>query len=208
MNRALELMREAVRILEEQTVDVAPVEEVKDNTVELGTMRPGEVFKIAEYDFIVLKHVEEGTVVISKDFMAEDKQFDSDSRNYNHSSLKELIESEIQPIIEAAVGADNLVEHGVDLTSVDMQDEFGVCISKVRPLTFDEAREFNDLLVNKDLGWYWTCTPWSTAERGWEYSLAVVSGSGNFDFGFYYNVNGVRPVCILKSNIFVSRGEA
>lgn len=176
--------------------------------VELATLKQGEVFKIGEHDFIVLKQREGETDVISKNLMAEDVMFDNDTRDYNHSQLKELIENEIQPVIEAAVGGDNLVEHEVDLTSVDMQNEFGTCRCRVRVLTFDEAREHNDLLVNKELpDWYWTLTPWSTKERGWGYSLAVVSPSGIISGDGYFYGNGVRPFCILKSNIFVSKED-
>lgn len=106
------------------------------------------------------------------------------------------------------VGVDNIVEHTVDLLSVDMQHEFNNYICKVRPITFDEARKYNDLLENEDVKrWWWTCTPWSTAKRGWEYSLTVVSASGDFDHYGCCSDNCVRPVCILKSNIFVSKGE-
>lgn len=94
------------------------------------------------------------------------------------------------------------------MTSVDNQNEFNDCICEVRPITFDEAREYNDLLVNEDLpDYYWTLTPWSTDERGLKYAIAIVSPSGfinYFDCGIN---NGVRPFCILKSNIFVSKGE-
>lgn len=176
--------------------------------IELKQLEAGEVFKIGEHDFIVLEQFEESTAVISKDLMAEDVIFDRNTRNYNESSLKKLIDDEILKEIEFVVGADNVVEHEVDLTSVDMQNEFGSCTCKVRPITFDEARKYNDLLVNKDLpDWYWTCTPWSTKERGWDWSVAVVCPSGNirnFICDFYF---GVRPFCILKSNIFVSKGE-
>ena len=178
---------------------------VDDGKVELSTLAPGAVFKIAEHDFIVLEQMDGQTAVISKDLMKEDVKF-GDNRNYLESNLRKIMEEEIQPIIEKAVGADNLVEHEVDLTSVDMQNEFGSLKCKVRPITFDEARKHNDLLVNKDLpDWYWTLTPWSTAERGWEYSIAVVSPGGRIDW--YYDVGdyGVRPFCILKSNIFVSK---
>mgnify|MGYP001526990388 FL=1 len=121
-------------------------------------------------------------------------------------NLKKVIEDKIQPIIESEVGENNLVEHTVELTSVDMQHEFDDCKCKVRPITFDEARKYNNLLPNKELDdWWWTCTPWSTAERGWDYSMAVVSSAGFIvNHGCYSNF-GVRPVCILKSNIFVSK---
>ena len=144
-------------------------------------------------------------MVISKGFMAKNKKFDEDTRDYSKSSLKVMIESDIQPIIEDAVGADNLIEHEVDLTSVDMQNEFGTFRCKVRPITFDEARRYNVLLVNNDLDdWWWTCTPWSTKERGWEYSIAVVSSSGYVDDNICYGSYGVRPVRIFSSAIFES----
>ena len=199
MSKELEAARELVRILEEKE---------KGTQVELSTLMPGEIFKIGEYDFIVLKQEAGQTKVISKEFMASGVQFDDETKDYNASSLKKLIENDIQTIIEKEVGADNLIEHEVDLISVDMQQEFEPCRCKVRPVTFDEAREFNLLLVNKDLNdLWWTCTPWSTQERGWKYSMAVVSPSGNFYYNDYDFNYGVRPFCILKSNIFVSKGE-
>jgi hypothetical protein len=199
MSKALDMERELVKKLEE---------EEKQSKVQLSTLNPGDVFKIGEHDFIVLMQCGEETAVISKGFMAENVKFDEDSRNYKESNLKKVIENLIQPVIEAEVGSKNLIEHEVDLTSVDMQDEFAGFKCKVRPITFDEARLYNNLLVNKSLNdWWWTCTPWSTEDRGWKYSISVVAPAGyvgsiicNFSYG-------VRPFCILKSNIFVSKGE-
>lgn len=181
---------------------------VKPDKVQLSELKPGETFKIGKHDFIVLEHVGSGsaTKVISKGFMAENVVFDRDSKDYNTSNLKKVIERDIQPVIEAEVGAENIVEHSVDLTSVDMQSEYKDCTCKVRPITFNEARRYNDLLVNKDLNdWWWTCTPWSTKDRGREYSIAIVAPSGYVNGGLCYDCLGVRPVCILKSNIFVSK---
>lgn len=197
MSKALEVARELVRQLEGAE---------RKNKVELSTLAPGDVFEIGKNDFIVLEQMSFETKVISKDFMAENIVYDEDSRDYNESNLKKVIEDKIQPIIESEVGENNLVEHTVELTSVDMQHEFDDCKCKVRPITFDEARKYNNLLPNKELDdWWWACTPWSTAERGWDYSMAVVSSAGRI--GNYYCDfnNGVRPVCILKSNIFVSK---
>lgn len=199
MSKALDMARELVKQLEEAE---------KLTRVQLSKFKPGEVFKIGEHDFIVLEQKNGATKVISKNFMAKGIVFDEDTRDYSKSNLKEVIESDIQPIIEAELGADNLVEHIADLTSVDMQHEFEPCTCKVRPITFDEARQYNVLLVNKDLGdWWWTCTPWSTEERGYLYAIAAVHPSGDFSYYSYDSFNGIRPVCILKSNIFVSRGE-
>lgn len=200
-SKTLEMARKLVKRLEE---------EEKKRKVQLCELHPGDIFKIGDHDFIVLFQDDftETTRVISKGFMAENIKFDEDTRDYRKSNLRKVIEEDIQPIIEAEVGAENIVEDSVDLTSVDMQHEFKQCTCKVRPITFDEARQYNDLLVNNELDdWWWTCTPWSTAERGWEYSIAVVASSGDVGNWRYYYGIGVRPFCILKSNIFVSKGE-
>lgn len=201
MSKALDMARELVKQLEEAE---------KKNKVRLSELKPGETFKINKYDFIVLCQDDSSqtTKVISKGFMAENVIFDKNTKDYNKSNIKKMIEADIQPIIEKAVGAENLIEHTVSLISVDMQHKYEDCVCKVRPITFDEAREFNDLLVNKSLNdWGWTCTPWSTKERGLEYSIAVVSSSGYFSCNRCNYYRCVRPFCILKSDIFVEKGE-
>ena len=199
MSKELEMARELVKRSEE-------VE--KANKVQLLELNSGDTFKVGEHDFIVLEQENGATKVISKDFMAENIVFNKDTRDYNKSNLKKIIENDIQPVIEAEIGADNIIEHTADLTSVDMQKEFEPCTCKVRPITFDEARKYNNLLVNNDLDdWWWTCTPWSTAKRNWKYSIAVVSSAGDVVDSGCNDRGGVRPFCILKSNIFVSKGE-
>ena len=199
MSKELELARELVKQLEEAE---------RANRVQLSELDPGDVFKIGENDFIVLEHNYDTTTVISKGFMAENVVFDEDTRDYNKSNLKKVIEKCIQPVIESEVGVENLVEYDNSLLSVDNQKEFEPCRAKVMPPNFGLVIRFNNLIVNKDLDdWWWTCTPWSTADRGLKYSMSVVSPSGiigNYDCD---GIGGVRPVCILKSNIFVSKGD-
>ena len=199
MSKELELARKLVAELEEKE---------RKQKVKLGSLKPGETFKIGEYDFVVLDHYCGTTKVISKNFMKKNVVYDDNCRDYKKSNLRKVMEEEILPVIAKEVGASNLVVHTVDLTSVDMQKEFEPCECLVRPLTFDEAREYNDLLVNKELNdLWWTCTPWSREERGWKYEIVVVSPSGNFNFDVYYGNDGVRPFCIFSSNIVVAMGE-
>lgn len=199
MSKELELARELVKQLEEAE---------RANRVQLSELDPGDVFKIGENDFIVLEHNYDTTAVISKGFMAENVVFDEDTRDYNKSNLKKVIEKCIQPVIESEVGVENLVEYDNSLLSVDNQKEFEPCRAKVMPPNFGLVIRFNNLIVNKDLDdWWWTCTPWSTADRGLKYSMSVVSPSGNISNCPCIYGSGVRPVCILKSNIFVSKGD-
>ena len=180
---------------------------MNENKVLLSEVKPGETINTRIGTFIVLEQAEEGTKVITKDLFETMKQFGS-SPDYKGSYMQQLCEGEIYGEFAKEFGAENIIEHEVDLITVDMQQDYGKVNCRVRPLTFDEARKYNDMLVNRELGdWYWTLTPWSTPARGWNWSVAVVSPSGGiFNNNFIYD-NGVRPFCILKSNIFVSKGE-
>ena len=196
-------------VLELQKKLVAAIEkEDQKNKVMLKDIPVGGKFVTGIGRFIVLKQKEDSAVVITEDLYREDVKFDDDCTDYKKSSLRELCEGEILNEFVAEFGEDNICENEAGLVTVDGQEVFGKLLTKVRPLTFDEAREYNDLLVNKDLpDWYWTCTPWSTKGRGWDYSVAVVSPSGYFVSNCYSSSSGVRPFCILKSNIFVSKVE-
>ena len=188
---------------------VAAIEkEDQKNKVMLKDIPVGGKFDTGIGRFIVLEQKEDCTVVITENLYREDVKFDDDCTDYKKSSLRELCECEILNEFSEEFGKENICTNEAGLVTVDGQEVFGKLLTKVRPLTFDEAREYNDLLVNKDLpDWYWTCTPWSTKERGWEYSVAVVSPSGYVNVYSYNGSNGVRPFCILKSNIFVSKVE-
>lgn len=173
----------------------------------LKELRIGEVFKTDIGEFIVLGHDQAAgvTKVIHKKLFAKGKVF-GDTANYKESKLKKYFDKKVEPAYQKVFG-EALVEHEEDIVTVDNQ-HMGTFECKVRPLTFDEARKYNDLLVSEEFnGWYWTCSPWSTPERGWKYTVAVVSSGGGI---YYYNYDddyGVRPFCILKSNLFVSKVE-
>ena len=188
---------------------VAAIEkEYQKNKVMLKDIPVGGKFDTGIGRFIVLEQKEDSAVVITEGLYREDVKFDDDCTEYRKSSLRELCEGEILNEFSEEFGKENICTNEAGLVTVDGQEVFEKLLTKVRPLTFDEAREYNDLLVNKDLpNWYWTCTPWSTKERGWDYSVAVVSPSGGIVSDSCNDGSGVRPFCILKSNIFVSKVE-
>lgn len=199
MDKVLKLAKELVAAIEE---------EGQKNKVMLKDIPAGGKFETGIGRFIVLEQKADCTVVITEGLYRKNKEFDDDCTDYKKSSLRELCDGEILNEFVTEFGDDNICENEAGLVTVDGQEVFGKLLTKVRPVTFDEGRKYNELLVNKELpDWYWTCTSWSTAERGWAYSVAVVSQSGDF---YYFSCDcsrGVRPLCILKSNIFVSRVE-
>lgn len=199
MDKVLKLAKELVAAIEE---------EGQKNKVMLKDIPAGGKFETGIGRFIVLEQKADCTVVITEGLYRKNEEFDDDCTDYKKSSLRELCDGEILNEFVAEFGEDNICENEAGLVTVDGQEVFGKLLTKVRPVTFDEGRKYNELLVNKELtNWYWTCTSWSTAERDWPYSVAVVFPSGDVGNFNCLNSGGVRPLCILKSNIFVSRVE-
>lgn len=204
--KAREAAEEAMKKMAEVLTAITNAE--TEEKVQLSELQPGEKFKTEIGNFIVLEQFGNETAVITEELYLEDKKFSSDTTDYNKSSLKEVCDQVAEEEFARIFGAENIVEHKVNLITVDGQQLYENPICKVRPLTFDEARKYNQYLPNKELpDWYWTCTPWSSEERGWKYSVAVVAPSGNVSCDDYIGNCGVRPFCILKSNIFVSKED-
>ena len=199
MKKAIDLLREAIGILE---LELAKPFEAK---VELSTLKAGEVFETSFGEMIVLENLDGKATVITKGLVKESQRYDDESPNFAKSEISEYLSNDVLEMFEKEFGAENILEDFTDVFSVDVQ-KYDSYMGKVRLLTFDEARKYNELIVNEELPrWYWTMTPWSTKKRGWDYSVAVVSPSGSFGDGECNYSLVVRPVCILKSNIFVSK---
>lgn len=194
----LQKAKELVELLEKQE---------RTGNVELSTLKRGEVFQTTgKRKYKVLERYGDTTKIISLDLVKENVEF-GDTSDYKKSNVKKLCDTEILKDFEKEFGAGNIETHTADIITADGQ-RLGTVDCKIRPITFDEARRYTDITPNNDLNdWYWTLSPWSTEERGWKKSITIVSPSGFiFNDSFNYG-NGVRPVCILKSNIFVSKVE-
>ena len=194
----LQKAKELVELLEKQE---------EAGKVELSMLKRGDVFQTTgKRKYKVLEQYGDTTKIISLDLVKENVEF-GDTSDYKTSKVKKLCDTEILKDFEKEFGAENIETHTADIITADGQ-KLGTVDCKIRPITFDEAREYTDITPNNDLNdWYWTLSPWSTKERGWKKALVVVSPSGcivsnHCNYGF-----GVRPVCILKSNIFVSKVE-
>lgn len=194
----LQKAKELVELLEKQE---------KAGKVALSTLKRGDVFQTTgKRKYKILEQYGDTVKIISLDLVKENVKF-GDNTDYNKSNVKKLCDIEILKDFEEEFGAENIEEHTADIITVDGQ-KVGSVKCKIRPITFDEAREYTDITPNKELNdWYWALSPWSTEDRGWTSRNTVVSPSG-YIFGINFSIEyGVRPVCILKSNIFVSKAE-
>lgn len=197
-NEILKKAKELVELLEKQE---------KTCRVRLSELNPGDIFQTTgKRKYKVLEQCGDTTKIISLDLVKENVEF-GDNTDYNKSNVKKMCDTEILKDFEEEFGAENIEEHTVDIITADGQ-KIGVVKCEVRPLTFDEVRKYTDLTPNNKLNdCYWTCSAWSTEERGWKYALTVVSPSGYIFSNRCYISFGVRPACILKSNLFVSKME-
>ena len=142
----------------------------------LREFSPEDTCKLGEFEFVVLEHNYRGTEGTAL-------------------ILKDLYREE-----------ENLIEHVVDLTSDDGLDDYECIVEDVSLMTTDMYRCFVRILDKHKIDkWWWLATAWSTPAHDDETWIKCVSPSGgiiNGDCCHYYV--GVRPFCILKSDIFVS----
>jgi hypothetical protein len=172
--------------------------------IKLAEVPVGEVAKVGGYEMIVLEQMDGSTALICKDLIGEPSEF-GENNNYDGSYVDEICNSLFGAIADA-VGDDNILTHTVDLTSDDGLKDYGTVMRRVSLLTVDLYRRYVDSL-DKFIPdhWWWLATPYSTPrheDSGW---VKCVSPSGSVNDGYFSDGLGVRPFCILKSDIFVSR---
>ena len=172
--------------------------------IKLADVPVGETFKIGKHEFIVLEHSGDTTAVILKNLLKEQRY--GDNNNYNGSDVDKTC-VEFANKIAAIVGEENLCTHTVDLAADDGLKCYGSVKRKASLLTADLYRRYVYTLDKHNPGtWWWLSTAFSTAAHGYERSVKCVAPSGFVNFNFCdRDFHGVRPFCILKSNIFVSR---
>ncbi len=174
--------------------------------VKLSDIPTGETFKIKEHEFIVLEHSKETTAVILKDLLYENKVFGK-TNNYKNSHVDDIC-NDFGIEIANIIGKENLIEHTVDLTADDGLKDYGKIKRKMSLITADLYRRYVDTLdKHKTKKWWWLSTAYSTPTHGYSSLVKCVSPSGSINYHDYIFSIGVRPFCILNSNIFVSCEE-
>ena len=174
------------------------------NGILLASVSVSDTVRIGGHEMVVLDQTGDTTVLIRKDLLP-DQQFGVNN-NYD-GSYADAACNEFAKEISDAVGAENMVLHTVDLTADDGLKDYGHIQRQASLLTADQYRQYVDILdEHKPDAWWWLATAYSTKKHDNDRWVKCVSPSGNFnDDGSRDNVIGVRPFCILKSNIFVSK---
>ena len=93
----------------------------------------------------------------------------------------------------------------MDLTSDDGLKDYGSICRKASLLTADLYRRYVQILDTcKPSAWWWLATPYSTPAHESSTWIKCVAPAGFIFYDYFYIDFGVRPFCILNSNIFVS----
>ena len=167
--------------------------------MKLNEVKIGETFKIAGVEFVKVTEGEEITAI------TKDALFNSsfgDNSNFAESKIRTRLEAELLPKLEAEIGAENIIEFETDTLALDGTRPFPNFRSKVSLTTLDFYRQHRSVFEAHKLGiWWWLATPDSEKYKN---IILCVSPRGIIDSNDYGNSSGVRPFCILNSDIFVS----
>ena len=174
--------------------------------VKLKSISVGDTFKIGGHEFIVLEHSKDTTAVILKNLLHKNKEFGA-SNNYKDSYIDDICKKFGNDISDV-IGEENLIKHTVDLTSDDGLKDYGSVKRKMSILTTNLYRRYVEPLDKYKIdAWWWTATAYSTPTHGYSTLVKCVSPAGDIYDNYCRDIRGVRPFCILNSNIFVSSGE-
>lgn len=169
----------------------------------LAEIKIGESFTVADIEFIKFADENGHTVAVAKDSVFNSR-FGTKNNNFAESIVKSRLKSEILPKIAKAIGEENIVEHEVDLLSLDGDDKWGKVMCKISIPTFDFYRHnvniFDKYMIDD---WWWLATPDTTAKHYDDWWTVCVSPHGHISDNHYDGDGGVRPFIIFVSSISV-----
>ena len=186
-------------------------------TGEIGKLAAESRFTYGGMEWVVLEHnlLKKAVLVLAADVLKTESgetqymPFDEENKNdFAASSVRAFLNGDFLEEL-AAAGADKeaFLPLALDLTSDDGLKDYGIDRVTIGIYTDQIYREFRNIIPPAS-DWHWTATPFSTARNGYEHLVRRVYSSGALNNNSaYYGSRGVRPLCVLKSDILVSFNE-
>ena len=167
-------------------------------------LKPGDIFKDIDGDewIFLFCETETGNVAILKKTLLTKMKFGKDN-NYDGCEIDKYLCNTYLKELERKFGKENIVEHEVDLLSLDGEDDYGVIKRKVSIPTFDMYRH-NKKAIKKYIDkWFWLATPDSTPSGCSSDDVRYVCSCGDVSCGWYDSgVGAVRPFLFLNGKMF------
>lgn len=161
--------------------------------IKLETIKQGQHFKYGDKEFVKLDALNDGYLCLAADVWFRACFDKDDKNNWATSSLRKELAARIGEFIPD----ENLIPFERDLTTDDGMTDYGACTDIVSLLTCDEYRKYRKLIPNCGK-WHWTITADSLV---YSYIVRYVHSGGSLNgYNAYDGSNGVRPLCVLKSD--------
>ena len=179
------------------------IEEPEQKT-RLSDLRPGNIFKGKNRnEYIVCEQLLFGTAVVRKDILDKKMNFGEDN-NWANSGWRKYLNSEYLQEIGNEFGEENIVEHEVNLLSMDGYDDYGVVRDKVSAMTFDRYRKYHKYIGNVP-EWNLLSTPNSTPSGAGASGVLCVDDDGGVNCTGCRYGRSLRPFFVLNSYIDVQK---
>ena len=167
----------------------------------LGDVKPGEVVKIGEREYIVLEHDNNKTFVITKEFVTK-MEFGA-SCDYKTSDVRKYVTEPFYEELCDIVGKKNIYLHKVDLMCDDGSNKNDYVEDFVSVLTAEEYRRYRELIPAYG-EWWWTATAVSVLNKYYSRYIRCVNSNGVVNWDDCSCAGGVCPFCILDSSVSIS----
>ena len=158
-------------------------------------------FTIGGIAWTVIQTAESWVKCIASEII-EERAFDAQNRNdFASSDLRDHLNGEFLQKMIGAGAPEEMFEHfNIDLTADDGLKTYGGDRVRIGLITCDEYRLLRENIPHVD-GWWWTATADSPINP---YVRNVYSGGALNNDSAHGGNRGVRPLCVLKSEILVS----
>ena len=165
----------------------------RERTAKLSEVPRGTRFTIGEYRFIKLDDIDNAAVVIScEPFL--NSAF-GETQDFGRSDILPKLISDVLPIMEELVGAENVLEFETDLKAHDNPNKYLNITSKVSIPTYKEYQDY--YLSNKIHSTFWLCTAYQRVVLSYNVLHGIEGSSLEI-------TKDVYPVFHLNSSIEVN----
>lgn len=202
-----DIAKAVVKVIEDKDMMKSEEKDCASEEIEvLMTLNPGDTFKVAGYEWIVLHQTmwSQTCFCIMKDFLDDTKPFDKHCNNWKTSNLRQDLKSIGYKIEDNSYDALHLMER--DLIALDGTMANETSSDKVSLLTLDEYRLYREYLEYPtkfpgNIEWA-LLTAVSEENRS---AICTVDACGVVKQCYCAESFNIRPVCTFKSNVLVEK---
>ena len=172
--------------------------DVPSVVTELSLLKPGDVFVKNGVPYIVCEQLKNRTTaVVRKECLDKTMAFGSNN-NWKESNWREYLNTTYLKEMENVFEIGNIIEHEVDLLSLDGYDDYGISVDKISVMDVDRYRKYHKYIGDTDK-YHYLSTPDSTPSGYGHSNVQCVYGLGYVSYGGCGRDWGARPFFILKS---------